>query len=158
MLGKATTENSTGGQVIEPPVFLCTPNNLIIPNIDIPSIAGLYTYSYRINNGPIITNQENAGGNNSIPVLVNILGYYGFFKDLVTHATSALGSPTPQGAFFVSYDSPIIEVGSVTDSDVVKVVQNTIEFLITENTKNDLIKTIFGESVLLNSCAIVKWK
>lgn len=150
MLGKVIDDG--GGEVDPTPALpiVCTPENLELPDYEIPS-AGFYDYSYRINGGNIINSKENAGGNNAQLIFQNILGHYGLFDDLVANKTGT------QAAFLATYDSTVIRAGSMDNENAVKAQQNTIEFLITPNSTNDLIQLVFGENITLTSCAIVNW-
>ncbi len=137
------------------PEFICTPTSLTVPDLVIPTIGGMYQYSYRINGGEIITKSENAGGAPAPTVLVNILAHYGFFDDLVTSYFSPEGT-TNQKAFVAAYDQPI-QGGSLDHPNMITAQSNTIEFLFTPSAEHDLIQTIFGEEITLQSCAIVNW-
>lgn len=128
---------------------VCTPTMLYIPDMTIPEVENAYSYSYRINGGAVITKNENAGGALANTVFVNILGYYGFFNALVTTGTDIK-------AFLAKYDMPI-QGGSIHHPNFVQTQSNTIEFLLTPNAEHDLIQTIFGEDITLNSCALVNW-
>nr|WP_252322626.1 hypothetical protein [Acinetobacter beijerinckii] len=127
----------------------CNPTVLTIPDFVIPDVMAVYTYSYRINGGEIITTTENAGGAPSQTVFTNIMAYYGLFSELVTNDIG-------QKAFRAKYGEPI-RGGSITDPNFIQTQSNTIEFLLTENAEHDLIETIFGHSITLHSCAIVNW-
>ena len=135
-----------------PPEIICTPTELTIPDVLIP--GGMYQYSYRVNDGEIITNYENVGGAPASTVFVNILANYGLFNELVTHYT-ANGSGNKK-AFFAEYGQPI-KGGSVDHPNMISAQSNTIEFLLTPTADHDLIQTIFGEAITLQSCAIVNW-
>ncbi|OTG68309.1 hypothetical protein B9T25_06405 [Acinetobacter sp. ANC 4470] len=128
---------------------VCIPTVLYVPDMTIPEIGMQYKYSYRVNGGAVITKNENAGGAPAKAVFVNILGYYGFFDDLVT-------TNSGQKAFLAMQDLPI-QGGSVDHPNFVQAQSNTIEFLLTPNAEHDLIQTIFGEDITLHSCALVNW-
>lgn len=129
-----------------PPAPVCTPTVLDMLTDTIPDVGSPYQYSYRVNGGPIQTNSENAGGNPAQPVMVNILGYYGFFPTLVDNGSH----PGPR-AFLAEYGSPIRGVGT-DDPNLVTTETNTIEFLLTDGAQYDLIQTVFGGPITLYSC------
>ena len=137
-----------------PHEIICTPTELTIPDLIIPGVSGMYQYSYRVNDGEIITNYENVRDAPAPTVFVNILAYYGLFNELVTHYT-ANGSGNKK-AFFVEYGQPI-KGGSVDHPNMISAQSNTIEFLLTPTADHDLIQAIFGEAITLQSCAVVDW-
>lgn len=151
-------ENIVSGELtyIVDSTIPCQPSILALPTGDFPDRlpdGDQWTFTYRINGGAIQTHLENAFNVPMDTVLVNFLGYYGLFSNLVSNG----GSDAPKSRAFLAKYGHSIMGGSATDPDKTSIQSNTIELLVNPAAPHDAVTLMFGQSVTLHSCALVDW-
>lgn len=144
--------------------FQCTPLNLIIPQMTIPPVDGNYTFSYQINNEAVKTVEIGYYSNGTVSA---VTGMQNLLSELMTtetglpivtrRASKGSNSVSKVNPFSTYYETNIVEGGSASDPNVRKIEETRFKLLLTDGAENDLIKTIWGESVEMISCAWVAW-
>lgn len=128
---------------IEELVELPMLNHIVVPD-------NIYTISYRIDGGEVQTvNGLVTSDTDAQTILVNLLAYS---REINQHLAVNVG----QGAFWANYNHPI-QGAFTTHNHVIRTERHSIDFLLTPNAENDLIKLIFGKNIRLISHAVVNW-